>query len=132
MAEEAALIVTDRTGEILDFSEASLGVIEETLDEASLYFPQLPEDQARRLVQCFGCYLLEVCRRTFGGSYLWYQERHQPILVVGEPTFHIAIITWDKVRGRPGGDDADNVPFFFEGFAQRVRSASAGERALYV
>jgi hypothetical protein len=71
MAGEAALIVKDRTGKAPDFSEQSVAVIEETLEEASRYFSDLPEDQARQLVQCFGCYLLEVARHQFGGSYRW-------------------------------------------------------------
>jgi hypothetical protein len=132
MAAQAAAIVKDRTGEAPDYSEASLGIVEELLDEASLHFAALPEDQALMLVQSFGCYLLEVGRRTFGGSYLWFEERDQPVLVVGEPNFHVAMITWDKIRGRLGGDKGDNVPFFFEGFAQRIRGADAGTRALYV
>jgi hypothetical protein len=132
MAGEAALIVKDRTGKAPDFSEQSVAVIEETLEEASRYFPDLPEDQARQLVQCFGCYLLEVARHQFGGSYLWHEQRDQPVLVVGEPKFHVAIITWDKVRARLRGDKADNVSFFFDGFAQRVRRAEPGLRALYV
>jgi len=52
--------------------------------------------------------------------------------VVGEPEFHVAMITWDKVKGRLSGDTADNVPFFFEGFARRAQNAEAGTRALYV
>jgi hypothetical protein len=132
MAREAVLVVRDRTGETLDYSEANLSVIEETLEEASHYFVGLPEDQARMLVQWFGCYILEVGRRTFGGAYRWYEERDQPVLVVGEPSFHVAMITWDKVRGRLQGDKSDNVRFFFEGFAQSVRRASAGTHVLYV
>jgi hypothetical protein len=42
------------------------------------------------------------------------------------------MITWDKVKGRLSGDPADNLPFFFEGFAQRAQNAEAGTRALYV
>ena len=42
------------------------------------------------------------------------------------------MITWDKVRGRLGGDEADNLPFFYDGFAERVRRAAPGIRALYV
>jgi hypothetical protein len=131
MAGEAALIVKDRTGKAPDFSERSLAAIEGTLDEASRYFADLPEDQAIKLVQYFGCYLLEVARRQFGGTYLWHEQRDQPVLVVGEPKFHVAIITWDKVRGRLRGDKADNVSFFFDGFAQRVRRAEPGVRAQY-
>ena len=132
LAGEAVLMVKDRTGEAPDFSEQSLGVIEDTLDEASKYFAALSEDQALQLVQYFGCYLLEVARHQFGGSYLWHEQRDQPVLVVGEPKFHMAIITWDKVRGRLSGDKADNVSFFLDGFAQGVRRAEPGARALYV
>jgi hypothetical protein len=48
------------------------------------------------------------------------------------PQFHVAIITFDKVRGRLGGDKADNIQFFYQGFSERVRSAKPGTKALYV
>jgi hypothetical protein len=46
-------------------------------------------------------------------------------LVVGEPAFRVAIMTWDKVRGQLSGDPADNIPFFYTGFAERVRRGRA-------
>ena len=49
-----------------------------------------------------------------------------------EPAYHVAFMTWDKVRGRLGGDLADNLPFFYDGFAERARQAAPGTRALYV
>src|SRR6267154_4044160 len=78
MAEEAVRVVKDRTGETLDFSEGSLGIVEETLDEASHYFADLPNEEASKLVHWFGCYLLEVGRRNFtsgtskGSSLSWW------------------------------------------------------------
>lgn len=44
----------------------------------------------------------------------------------------VAIIAWDKVRGRVGGDEGDNIPFFYPGFADRARKAKPGDDALYV
>jgi hypothetical protein len=73
-----------------------------------------------------------VGRREFGGRYLWHDERDQPVLVVGEPNFRVAMIAWDKVRGRVGGDAGENIPFFYAGFAERARQAKAGDDALYV
>jgi hypothetical protein len=99
MAEEAVRLVKARTGETLDFSEGSVAIVEATLDEASDYFPSLSNEDADKLVHWFGCYLLEVGQRNFGGVYLWFEQRDQPVLVVGEPEFHVAMITWDKVRG---------------------------------
>jgi hypothetical protein len=52
--------------------------------------------------------------------------------VVGEPKFHVALLAFDKVRGRLGGDKADNIPFFYEGFSQRVVAASPGTHATYL
>ena len=120
------------TGAALDYSQASLAVVEEMADEAARCAATLSPDQVTGLVQDMGCYILEVGRREFGGEYRWHDERDQPVLVVGEPAFHVAMITWDKVRGRLGGDEADNLPFFYDGFAERVRRAAPGTRALYV
>lgn len=54
------------------------------------------------------------------------------MLVVGEPEYHVALLAADKVRGRVLGDEADNIPFFYEGFAARVRSATPGLHIIYV
>ena len=132
MAAEAVVIVRDRTGETIDFSPNSLAKVEETLEEASGYFAGLSEDQAIKLVQWFGCYILEVGRKQFGGEYLWHTQRDQPVLVVGEPAFHVAMIAWDRVRGRVSGDKGDNIPFFYDGFAERAKRAQPGDRALFV
>ena len=132
MGAEAVKMLKARSGSTPDFSEASLVAVEEALDEACEYFPSLQDDQARKLVQWFGCYILEVGRMQFGGTYQWYEKREQPVLIVGEPQFHVALITWDRVKSRLTGDKGDNIPFFFDGFAERVRRAEVGDRALYV
>lgn len=114
----------------LDYSPASLQAVEEILAEAS---GQLIKPEPREaLIEMLGCYILEVGFREFGGKWSWYEERKQPVLIVGEPLFHVAMITFDKVRGRLSGDEGDNIPFFYEGFAERARQAQPGVRALYV
>jgi len=133
--EKANLAVAqfqDRAGGQLDFSSDSLVMVEEMLDEASQYIDQMPPADVTALVQLLGSYLLEVARTAHGGKFLWHQENDQPVLVVGEPSHHIAIMTFDKVRGRLNGDKADNIPFFYQGFDERVRSAKPGARVLYV
>lgn len=139
LAREVAKIATnavksadDRGGKKLDYSEQSLATVEEILSEASAYRSELSAAAITKLSQSFGCYILEVGRRPFGGEYRWLDQRDQPVLVVGEPDFHVAMITWDKVSGRLSGDAADSIPFFYTGFADRVRAAVPGDRALYV
>ena len=89
-------------------------------------------DHHDRVAEDFGCYVLEVGRRAFGGRYLWHDGRRQPVLVVGEPACRVAILAWDKCRGRLLGEEADNIPFFFAGFAERVRRLEPGTDVLVV
>ncbi|WP_423372148.1 hypothetical protein [Burkholderia sp. LMG 32019] len=132
LAAQALADFNDRAEGKLDFSEASLQVVEELLAEASMYRNDLPSETVDGIVTRFGCYILEVGRQQFGGTYSWLEERNQPVLVVGSPQNHTALGTWDRVRGRLSGDTGDNVPFFFEGFAERVRTSPGEGRALYI
>ena len=128
-AERAVRMAADRGGAPLDYSEASISLVEEIVAEAAGY--QLSQAQRRTLAEDFGSYVLEVARRTYGGRYVWYQDR-EPVLMVGDEESHVAIATWAKVGGRLSGDEADNIPFFYEGFAQRVKAGSPGKPVLYV
>jgi hypothetical protein len=135
MAERAAEVVKmceSRDGRKLDFTEASLEVVEDMLAEAAEFATDMTSDQLTTVAQDFGCYILEVGRREFGGRYCWFDRRDQPVLVVGEPDFHVALLAWDIVEGRLKGDPACNIPFFYAGFAERARRAEPGTDALYV
>jgi len=132
LAAKAQADFNDRAEGKLDFSEASLQVVEEMLAEASTYRDELSPVAVEGIVTRFGCYILEVGRQQFGGTYSWLEERNQPVLVVGDADTHTAIATWNKVRGRLGGDTGDNIPFFFEGFAERVRNPASVTKALYI
>lgn len=135
IASSAKNVVTmseERGSGKLNYEEASLAVVEEMLTAAVQWLAGMTTEQVTMLVDDFGCYVLEVARREFGGNYQWHRDRDQPVLVVGEPVFRVAILTWDKVRGRLGGDQGDNIPFFYAGFAERVRRAVPGTDALFV
>jgi len=121
-----------RAGERLDYSEESLATVEEMLAEASPYAKEMPAADVKALVELMGSYILEVGRRQHGGTYQWHEARSQPVLVVGQPKFSVAMMTFDKVRGRLLGDSADNIVFFYEGFSERAKTASPGTNALYV
>jgi hypothetical protein len=131
-AEDAVAVCEHLRGAPLDYSEASLAAVEETLGEAASWEDELDPQQQENFAQAFGCYLLEVARREFGGRYCWYERRDAVVLVVGEPAFRVALLPWDQVRGRLSGDPACNVPFFYAGFAERARRAEPGTDALYV
>jgi hypothetical protein len=131
-AAQAVEMCRSRDGSKLDYSERSLTIVESTLADAADFAAEMTPDQLTTLSQDFGCYILEVARKEFGGRYYWFSRRDQPVLVVGEPAFRIALLAWDKVRGRLSGDEADNIPFFYAGFADRARRAKPGDDVLYV
>ncbi len=121
-----------RAGGRLDYSVASLGAVDEMLAEVAHYVSELDEAVVTGLVQQVGCYVLEVARKACGGTYYWHQEGEQPVLVVGEPEAHVALMTWSKVVGRMTGDAADDIVFFFQGFADKALFPEAGSSVLYV
>lgn len=103
-AEDAVVAGEFVCGEQLDYSEASLAAVQKTLAEAAGWDAELTPEQFKNFAQSFGCYVLEVARRALGGRYHWFDSREAPVLVVGEPDFRIALLTWDQVRGRLTGD----------------------------
>jgi hypothetical protein len=131
-AEDAVAVCEHLGGTPLDYSAASLAAVQETLEEAASWDNELTSDQLRNFVRALGCYVLEVARREFGGRYCWFDQRDALVLVVGEPAFRVALLTWDQVQGRLSGDSGCNIPFLYAGFAERVRRAEPGTDALYV
>ena len=132
IADKAVAALQERAGGRLDYSPESLAAADEMLAEAAAFAAELPESSVIGLMQQIGCYALEVGRRRFGGSYYWHEEGEQPVLVVGEPEAHVAIMTWSKVVGRLTGDVADDIPFFFNGFAERAAAPEPGSSVLFV
>jgi hypothetical protein len=131
-AEDAVAVCEHLYGESLDYSEASLAALGDALAEAAGWDDELTPEQLRNFARSFGCYVLEVARREFGGRYCWFDQRDASVLVVGEPAFRVALLTWDQVRGRLSGDRDCNIAFLYAGFAERVRRAEPGTDTLYV
>jgi hypothetical protein len=105
----------------LDYSIDSLKVLDEALDEASDFYDDMTEAMQKNLIKTAGSYIFEVARTNFGGSYFWYDQLDQPILVTGQPEFEMSLLAFEKVKGRLENGAEDNIPFFFEGFANGVK-----------
>lgn len=116
----------------LDYSVSSLQAVEEILEDVASNRASIKSEAIEAIIELVGCYILEVGYREHGGKFSWYEKGQQPVLIVGEPTFHVAMMAFDKVRGRVSGDRGDNIPFFYEGFRERVKGATPGSRAVYV
>ena len=131
-AERAVTSLQARAGGRLDYAADSLAAVDEMLVEASAYVGELDEAVVTGLVQQLGCYVLEVARRAYGGTYYWHDEGEQPILVVGEPDAHVALMTWSRIVGRLTGDEGDDIVFFFNGFAEKAAHPEAGADVLFL
>ncbi len=131
-AERAVTSLQARAAGRLDYSVASLAAVDEILVEVSGYVADLDEAVVTGLVQQLGCYVLEVARRAYGGTYYWHDEGEQPILVVGEPDAHVALMAWSKVVGRLTGDVGDDIVFFFDGFAEKAARPEPGTDVLFL
>lgn len=121
-----------RDRENFDYSIESLKGVDELLDEMSDF--ALDEDDIYNICTMVGSYIFETARKNFGGNYYWIQEKEQPILVVGEPDFSVAIMAWDKVKGRLENGTEDNIPFYMAGLREHIEKGKTqkGYRATVI
>jgi len=110
----------------LDLTVNSLKVVDEMLEDASDFYEDMNDDQRKNLINTVGSYVFEVARTNFGGRYFWYDQLNQPILVTGQPEFEVSILAFDKVKGRLENGKEDNIPFYFQGYVERVNNKQSG------
>lgn len=116
----------------LNFSVESLKAVDNILEEVIEFKEEMNEGQINNVIQTVGAYIFEVARKNFGGRYFWYDHLNQPILVTGQPNFEISLLAFEKVKGRIQNGKEDNIPFFFQGYVERVTKAKPGDKAMIV
>jgi len=124
-----AITIANNSGFTLDLTESSLDALDALLAHLS---ETLTDAQKENAAQLYAAYVLEVGHRAHGGHFQWWHEHDAPVLVVGGPDCHIGLFALDKIRGRLAGDPADNVRFFYDGFARRSREREPGDQATYI
>ena len=130
-AERLISSFNERLDNALDYSESSLEVLDE--DILSLFFENkddIDSGMLEDIIAQAGSYIFEVARRNYGGKYYWYDHLNQPILVTGQPNFEISILAIEKVKFRIENGYEDNIPFFFEGYSERVKKGKKGDKAM--
>lgn len=104
----------------LDYSVESLKLLEELLADASGFYEEMNAAQQQKIITGAGAYIFEVARKNFGGTYYWYQKTNQPILVTGQPKFEASILAFAQVKNRLQNGIDDNIPAYFESYAEGV------------
>ncbi|RYV02063.1 hypothetical protein SOPP22_10830 [Shewanella sp. OPT22] len=131
-AELAVNQFQEQASSNLDYSRNSLSGLEFVIDDASDIFDVLEPEQAENLVNLFASYILSVAYKEFGGRFSLINNDDEviPVLILGEPDFEVVVLAHDKVRGRINGDKADNIPFFYQGIVEHVKSAIKGKKVV--
>lgn len=93
----------------LDYSEQSLALLDEVLEDFYEQDEPLPED----LYFLSSAYMFEVIRREFGGRYIEGDEDNPVVLVIGEPKCQINLMVMAKVEGRVLNGPEDSLTFFY-------------------
>ena len=131
-AERIVGSFNDKYDGAFDYSEKSLEALDELLDNFSDFADQMDDGMKEDLIAQAGSYIFEVARRNYGGRYFWLDGKNEPVLVTGLPSFEIGLVAFDKVRMRIDNGPEDNIPFFFQGYAERVKQAKPGDKAMIV
>jgi len=108
-------------GSKLDYSEASLELVDRVLEDFHRQEAPLPDD----LHFLTSAYVFEVARRSFGGRYLRGDEDNPFVLVIGEGAAEVGVCIMSKVRGRTVNGPEDSIPFFYAGIAPLVSAGAA-------
>ena len=116
----------------LDFTVKSLIIVDTILEEVADFQVEMDEMQRKTIIQKTASYIFEVARKNYGGRYYWYDQLTQPILVTGQPDFEISLLALEKVKGRLKNGKEDNIPYFFQGYVERVVNAKPGDKAMIV
>ena len=133
--QEALLFVDhfrERSENNLDFTVESLKITEDILHEVNDFIDEFQDGQKNWIISKAGSYIFEVARINFGGSYYWHEEMSQPILVTGQPDFEISILAFEKVKQRIENGKESNIPFYFQGYMERVLAARKGDKEMII
>ena len=130
-AERLLSSFNERLDNSLDYSVPSLKVLDhEILSLFSENKDDMDSGMLDDIVAQAGSYIFEVARRNYGGKYYWFDQLNQPILVTGQPDFEISILAFEKVKQRIENGEEDNIPYFFDGYEERVKKGVKGDRAM--
>ncbi len=114
----------------LNYSENSLLNVDWFVDDQYQFGDPLNAEYNNEIIELVGSYVLEVARKIYGGEYYWNETKTEPILVIGQPEFEISLSIYDKVRTRLETEHSENIIYYFNLFAEKVKAAKAGDKEM--
>jgi hypothetical protein len=127
--EDAKKFVEDFNDEDqFDFSEESLVHVDRFIADQYQFGDPLNAEYNNEIVELVGSYVLEVARKIYGGNYMWNKDKSAPILMSGQPKYEIVFSTFEKIKKRMETERSENILYYFNIFAQKVKNAKPGDK----
>ena len=114
----------------LNYSENSLLNVDWFVEDQYQFGDPLNSEYNNEIIELVGSYVLEVARQIYGGNYFWNEDKTEPILVTGQPEFEISFSIYDRVRTRLETEHSENILYYFNLFAEKVKNAKPGDKEL--
>ncbi|MBN8666422.1 MAG: hypothetical protein J0M30_02895 [Chitinophagales bacterium] len=127
-AERLAQAFNPRFNGAFDYTGDSLLLLDKLMDEFSTHASKMDPRVMQDMIAQAGAYLFEVARRKFGGVYVWFEERHQPVLITGLPDYQVTILAFAKIKDRIENGLEDSIPVFFQQYTEKVTRAKPGDK----
>ena len=108
----------------LDYSVQSLTELDYLLGELKSWV-DLSDDERNGIITNAASYILWVAKQQYNSIFYWSEKHAQPVLVIGEPDYRIALIAQDKVLNRIEKKDSD-IRTFYNKLKDRVQTATRG------
>lgn len=127
-ADKLAGAFNTRFNGAFDYSADSLLLLDKLLGEFAKRSGKSDLPMQQDMIAQAGAYVFEVARRIYGGVYVWYEAKHQPILITGLPSFQVSLMAFEKIKDRLLNGEEDSIPVYFQLYAQKVESAKPGDK----
>lgn len=114
----------------LNYSENSLLSVNKFIEDQYQFGDPLNAEYNNEIMELVSSYVLEVARRIYGGNYTWNEGTTEPVLITGQPEFEISFSVYDKVRTRLETEHSENIIYYFNLFAEKVKNAKPGDKEM--
>ena len=114
----------------LNYSENSLLNVDWFVEDQYQFGDPLNSEYNNEIIELVGSYVLEVARQIYGGNYFWNEDKTEPILITGQPEYEISFEIYDRVRTRLETEHSENILYYFNLFAEKVKNAKPGDKEL--
>lgn len=107
----------------LDYSVQSINVLDRLLCDITPNWGEMSADIKHEVITNASSYVLWVIKQQCGGSFYWSEQRLQPVLVIGEPNYRVALMAQDRVKNKVEKTDAPGIILLYRQVMDELQAA---------